>query len=611
MTLNSIIKKSRDQDLASVMLPLVDKVEKIMGDDWEASSFEMLRNLANDPDSKWTHYTERILREVDPHILKTFLLNAGYEAGFRGYKTSCEMKKKHGCNIPWIILMDPTTACNLHCTGCWAAEYGNRLNLSFEEMDKFRKHIEKDSALERRFQPVTVNEPSMEDTLKILKGIAHYYESFHGVKIPDGILRQAVVLSERYITDRFLPDKAIDLIDEACSDMNLHDKNINRRMELRRELDDYAKERELLEAETENPDFERLAELKSLELQAQSELDGLCAQGDPELTMDNLARVIELWTKIPASRIREAEFKRLSELADRLKKHIIGQDEAVDAVAAAIRRGRVGISPKHKPVSFIFVGPTGVGKTELVKQLAADLFDSPDSLIRLDMSEFMEKHSVSRLVGSPPGYVGYDEAGQLTEKIRRKPYAVILFDEIEKAHPDVLNVLLQILDDGEVTDAHGRKVNFENTVIVMTSNAGSDRKEGSVGFGRSVSEQNRERTMKALGEFLRPEFINRVDEIICFNRLDEKNFVSIARIMLDELAASLKEKGFTFTYDDAVAAYLANKSYSLTYGARNLRRTIQKELEDVIATRIIDSYDHPVTQLRAVMKDGAIDLLSL
>ena len=477
--------------------------------------------------------------------------------------------------------------------------------------NEYRKHIEKDTALERRFQPVTVNEPSMEDTLKILKGIAHYYESFHGVKIPDGILRQAVVLSERYITDRFLPDKAIDLIDEACSDMNLHDKNINRRMELRRELDDYAKERELLEAETENPDFERLAELKSLELQAQSELDGLCAQGDPELTMDNLARVIELWTKIPASRIREAEFKRLSELADRLKKHIIGQDGAVDAVAAAIRRGRVGISPKHKPVSFIFVGPTGVGKTELVKQLAADLFDSPDSLIRLDMSEFMEKHSVSRLVGSPPGYVGYDEAGQLTEKIRRKPYAVILFDEIEKAHPDVLNVLLQILDDGEVTDAHGRKVNFENTVIVMTSNAGSDRKEGSVGFGRSVSEQNRERTMKALGEFLRPEFINRVDEIICFNRLDEKNFVSIARIMLDELAASLKEKGFIFTYDDAVAAYLANKSYSLTYGARNLRRTIQKELEDVIATHIIDSYDHPVTQLRAVMKDGAIDLLSL
>ena len=476
---------------------------------------------------------------------------------------------------------------------------------------EFRTHIQKDAALERRFGRVQIEEPTPKQAVEILEGLAPRYERYHGVRLPNEALREAVELSVRYLPGRCLPDKAIDLIDEACSDMNLHDKNINRRMELRRELDDYAKERELLEAETENPDFERLAELKSLELPAQSELDALCAQGDPELTMDNLARVIELWTKIPASRIREAEFKRLSELADRLKKHIIGQDEAVDAVAAAIRRGRVGISPKHKPVSFIFVGPTGVGKTELVKQLAADLFDSPDSLIRLDMSEFMEKHSVSRLVGSPPGYVGYDEAGQLTEKIRRKPYAVILFDEIEKAHPDVLNVLLQILDDSEVTDAHGRKVNFENTVIVMTSNAGSDRKEGSVGFGRSVSEQNRERIMKALGEFLRPEFINRVDEIICFNRLDEKNFVAIARIMLDELAASLKEKGFTFTYDDAVAAYLANKSYSLTYGARNLRRTIQKELEDVIATRIIDSYDHPVTQLRAVMKDGAIDLLSL
>ena len=477
--------------------------------------------------------------------------------------------------------------------------------------NEYRKHIEKDTALERRFQPVTVNEPSMEDTLKILKGIAHYYESFHGVKIPDGILRQAVVLSERYITDRFLPDKAIDLIDEACSDMNLHDKNINRRMELRRELDDYAKERELLEAETENPDFERLAELKSLELQAQSELDGLCAQGDPELTMDNLARVIELWTKIPASRIREAEFKRLSELADRLKKHIIGQDEAVDAVAAAIRRGRVGISPKHKPVSFIFVGPTGVGKTELVKQLAADLFDSPDSLIRLDMSEFMEKHSVSRLVGSPPGYVGYDEAGQLTEKIRRKPYAVILFDEIEKAHPDVMNVLLQILDDGEITDSHGRKVNFENTVIVMTSNAGSERKEGTVGFGHTVNEQNRDRAMKALGEFLRPEFLNRVDEVICFNRLDEKNFAGIAHIMLDELQKSLEDKGLHFTWDEAVEEYLVKKSYSATYGARNLRRTIQKELEDVMAAQIIDSYEHPVTQIHASMEDGKLVVRSL
>ena len=475
---------------------------------------------------------------------------------------------------------------------------------------EYRKHIEKDTALERRFQPVTVNEPNMEDTLKILKGIAHYYEQFHGVKIPEGILRQAVLLSERYITDRFLPDKAIDLIDEACSDLNLHDKNINRRMELRREIEDYDKERELLQG-AEEPDFERLAELKSLTMKAQEELDALCAQGDPQLTMDNLARVIELWTKIPASRIREDEFRRLSELDKRLKEHIVGQDEAVEAVAAAIRRNRVGISPKHKPVSFIFVGPTGVGKTELVKQLAQDLFNSPDALIRLDMSEFMEKHSVSRIVGSPPGYVGYDEAGQLTEKIRRKPYAVILFDEIEKAHPDVMNVLLQILDDGEITDSHGRKVNFENTVIVMTSNAGSERKEGTVGFGHTVNEQNRDRAMKALGEFLRPEFLNRVDEVICFNRLDEKNFAGIAHIMLDELQKSLEDKGLHFTWDEDVEDYLVKKSYSATYGARNLRRTIQKELEDVMAAQIIDSYEHPVTQIHASVEDGKLVVRSL
>ena len=475
---------------------------------------------------------------------------------------------------------------------------------------EYRKHIEKDTALERRFQPVTVNEPNMEDTLKILKGIAHYYEQFHGVKIPEGILRQAVLLSERYITDRFLPDKAIDLIDEACSDLNLHDKNINRRMELRREIEDYDKERELLQG-AEELDFERLAELKSLTIKAQTELDELCAQGDPQLTMDNLARVIELWTKIPASRIREDEFRRLSELDKRLKEHIVGQDEAIEAVAAAIRRNRVGISPKHKPVSFIFVGPTGVGKTELVKQLAQDLFNSPDALIRLDMSEFMEKHSVSRIVGSPPGYVGYDEAGQLTEKIRRKPYAVILFDEIEKAHPDVMNVLLQILDDGEITDSHGRKVNFENTVIVMTSNAGSERKEGTVGFGHTVNEQNRDRAMKALGEFLRPEFLNRVDEVICFNRLDEKNFAGIAHIMLDELQKSLEDKGLHFTWDEDVEDYLVKKSYSATYGARNLRRTIQKELEDVMAAQIIDSYEHPVTQIHASMEDGKLVVRSL
>ncbi len=488
--------------------------------------------------------------------------------------------------------------------------------------NEYRKHIEKDTALERRFQPVIVNEPSMEDTLKILKGIAHYYESFHGVKIPEGILRQAVKLSERYITDRFLPDKAIDLIDEACSDMNLHDKNINRRMELKRDLENVTFEREtLMSAEPEegkelteeqlDARYARIAELRSQEMRIQGELEELEKLGTPELTMDNIARVIELWTKIPASKIREEEYKRLSELDQRLKQHIVGQDEAVEAVTAAIRRNRVGISPKYKPVSFIFVGSTGVGKTELVKQLAADLFDSPESLIRLDMSEFMEKHSVSRIVGSPPGYVGYDEAGQLTEKIRRKPYSVILFDEIEKAHPDVLNVLLQILDDGELTDAHGRKVNFENTVIVMTSNAGSDRAGGAVGFGRTADEQGKERVMKALQEFLRPEFINRVDEIIYFNRLTEENFTHIARIMLGELCDSLADKGFTFTWDESLEAYLVKKSYSVTYGARNLRRTIQKELEDPISVAIIDSYDHPITQIKAVCEDDAVKLYTL
>ena len=476
--------------------------------------------------------------------------------------------------------------------------------------NEYRKFIEKDTALERRFQPVTVNEPSIEDSIAILKGIAPYYERYHGVKIPEGMLRQAVLLSERYITDRFLPDKAIDLIDEACSDLNLKDKGISRRMEIQRELEDYEKERTMLEEkeEKEEADYARMAELKSRELQLNAELQALCAQGDPQLSMENLAHVIELWTKIPASRIREQEFRRLSQLEQRLKSHIIGQDQAVAAVAAAVRRSRVGISPKHKPVSFIFVGSTGVGKTELVKQLAEDLFNSPDALIRLDMSEFMEKHSVSRIVGSPPGYVGYDEAGQLTEKIRRKPYAVILFDEIEKAHPDVLNVLLQILDDGEITDAHGRKVNFENTVIVMTSNAGSSTKEGTVGFGRTVSEQDREKAMKALEQFLRPEFINRVDEVICFNRLTEENFKGIAAIMLKELQDSLRDKGITFTYEPSLVDYLTEKSYSITYGARNLRRCIQKDLEDPMATRIIESYESPITQIRARAQDGAVVL---
>lgn len=489
--------------------------------------------------------------------------------------------------------------------------------------NEYRKHIEKDTALERRFQPVTVSEPNVEDTLKILQGIAHYYEQFHGVSIPQGVLRQAVLLSERYITDRYLPDKAIDLIDEACSDRNLHDPEINRRMELEQELSNLTFEREnLMSAQPADGQqfteqeldqrYERIAELRSQELRVTDELNAIRAKGMPELTMENIARVIEMWTKIPASKIKEEEFKRLAELDQRLRAHVVGQDEAIAAVSAAIRRNRVGISPKHKPVSFIFVGPTGVGKTELVKQLADDLFNAPESLIRLDMSEFMEKHSVSRIVGSPPGYVGYDEAGQLTEKIRRKPYSVVLFDEIEKAHPDVLNVLLQILDDGQITDAHGRKVNFENTVIVMTSNAGSDTKSaGAVGFGGSADDQGRERIMKALQDFLRPEFLNRVDEIVCFNHLTKENFAGIARIMLDELKASLGDKGYTLRYDEALVDYLVEKSYSLTYGARNLRRLIQKELENPMAARIIDAFEHPITQISATVRDGAVQLYTL
>ena len=488
--------------------------------------------------------------------------------------------------------------------------------------NEYRKYIEKDTALERRFQPVTVAEPSIEDTLKILKGIAHYYETYHGVSIPEGVLRQAVLLSERYITDRFLPDKAIDLIDEACSDLNLKDPTINRRMEVKRDLENVTFEREtLMSAEAPEGEelteeqldqrYARIAELRSQEMRLQEELTELEKKGVPQVTMENIARVIEMWTKIPASKIKEEEFKRLAELDMRLKQHIVGQDEAVDAVSAAIRRSRVGISPKHKPVSFIFVGSTGVGKTELVKQLADDLFDSPDSLIRLDMSEFMEKHSVSRLVGSPPGYVGYDEAGQLTEKIRRKPYSVVLFDEIEKAHPDVLNILLQILDDGEVTDAHGRKVNFENTVIVMTSNAGSGKAAGAVGFGRSADDQDKERVMKALQEFLRPEFINRVDEIVYFHQLTEENFRGIAGIMLEELKAALEEKGYHFTYDDALVDYLVKKSYSAAYGARNLRRCIRKDVEDPMAARIIESYETPITQIKATAEDGAVKLYTL
>ena len=542
-------------------------------------------------------------------------------------------------------------------------------------LTEYRKYIEKDSALERRFQPVMVEEPSIDDSIRIIQGIAPYYEKYHLVSISPEMCRLAVTMSERYITDRFLPDKAIDLIDEACSDVNLHNKTLAREVEVKKELDALEKEREnlmveandrdykrqttlknneqrqteirrelnkltaehdslmgnpattealaaneqrqsnfrreldnlagerekLLSDEGSSRDYERLASIKSREIQLQDELNKLEAQSAPPLTVEHLARVIELWTKIPASQIQEAEYERLAKLEDRLKEHLIGQDEAVHAVAAAVRRGRVGIASKRKPVSFIFVGSTCVGKTELVKRLAMDMFHSPESLIRLDMSEFMEKFAVSRIIGSPPGYVGYDEAGQLTEKVRRKPYCVILFDEIEKAHPDVLNILLQILDDGHITDAQGRNVNFENTVIVMTSNAGSDARTsaGSVGFGRTADQQGRERAMKALESFLRPEFINRVDEIVYFNKLTEDNFKAIAAIMLRELQDALKEKGITFTWDDALLDYLVKKSYSMTYGARNLRRQIQKDLEDDIATKLIDSYLHLIQSIHA------------
>ena len=474
--------------------------------------------------------------------------------------------------------------------------------------DEYRKYIEKDSALERRFQPVTVNEPTIEEAIEILRGIAHYYEEFHGVTIPPEIARQAVILSERYITDRFLPDKAIDLIDEACSDVNLKNKSIGKLEALKKEHADYDVELGMLleKAEKAEDDFARMAELRSRNLQLDKEIALLEEEPKPVLTMENLARIIELWTKIPASKIRAQEYEQLENLDARLKTHIVGQDEAIRAVTAAIRRNRVGISPKKRPVSFIFVGSTGVGKTELVKCLANEMFESVESLIRLDMSEYMEKHSVSKLIGSPPGYVGYDEAGQLTEKIRRRPYSVILFDELEKAHPDVLNILLQILDDGRITDAQGRVVNFENTIIIMTSNAGSDRKDGSVGFGKSLSEQTQEKAIKALSEFLRPEFINRVDEVICFNKLTEENFRAIAIIMLRDLKQALSERGLDFTWDESVIDALVKKSYSVTYGARNLRRTIQKELEDPIAQKIIESFVNPLHTLHASADaDGA------
>ena len=475
---------------------------------------------------------------------------------------------------------------------------------------EYRKYIEKDAALERRFQPATVAEPTIEEASQIMQGVARAYAEFHGVSISPEIARQCVVLSERYITDRFLPDKAIDLLDEACSDVNLQNKEISRLAELKKERDDYELELRMLTEDAENQNYERLATLRSRLMQLAPQIEDLEQLPPPPVTMENLARIIEMWTKIPASKIKAQEYQQIKGLSDRLKTHIVGQDEAVEAVARAIRRNRVGISPKKKPVSFIFVGPTGVGKTELVKQLADDLFDSVDSLIRLDMSEYMEKHTVSKLIGSPPGYVGYDEAGQLTEKIRRRPYSVVLFDEIEKAHPDVLNVLLQVLDDGRITDAQGRMVNFENTIIVMTSNAGSEGRVGGLGFGRTEGDMVKEKTMKALREFLRPEFINRVDEIITFNPLSRENFLGIADIMLSELRGSLANRGVDLSWDESVRQALVEEAYSTVYGARNLRRTIQRRLEDPISEAIIDSFEAPISSIRVRMegKDVKLDI---
>ena len=474
--------------------------------------------------------------------------------------------------------------------------------------NEYRKYIEKDAALERRFQPVSVAEPNIEESSQILQGIAKTYAQFHGVTISPEIARQCVILSERYITDRFLPDKAIDLLDEACSDVNLHSKEISLLAEKKKERNDYELELQMLNDDPDNTDYERLAMLRMRLQKLSGEIEALEQVPPPSVTIDNLARIIELWTKIPASKIKAQEYKQLKGMEDRLKAHIVGQDHAVEAVCRAIRRNRVGISPKRRPVSFIFAGPTGVGKTELVKRLADDMFDSVDALVRVDMSEYMEKHSVAKLIGSPPGYVGYDEAGQLTETIRRKPYSVVLFDEIEKAHPDVMNILLQVLDDGRITDAQGRVVSFENTVIVMTTNAGSDGNVGSMGFGRTDEEQVKGKTMKALQSFLRPEFINRVDEIITFNHLSKAHFAGIADIMLRELRESLSQRGLTFQWTEDVRDHLVDGAYSVTYGARNLRRFIQQELEDPISEVIIDSFESPITGISAGLEGGKIRL---
>ena len=480
-------------------------------------------------------------------------------------------------------------------------------------LTEYRKHIENDSALERRFQPVIINEPSVEDTVEILRGIKKYYEKFHGIKISDELVRKMVLLSERYITDRYLPDKAIDIMDEASSWMAMNSPLINEIDTLTADLSSLNADKASLEAKEDKneDDYRRLAELTTSIAQKSGRFDALSAERD-KLYLDeaSVAKVIENWTGIPASSINENEYRKISELTAALKSRIIGQDAAIEKTARAIRRSRAGISYKKKPVSFIFAGSTGVGKTELVKVLASYLFDSPESLIRLDMSEFMEKHSVSRIIGSPPGYVGYDDAGQLTEKIRRKPYSVVLFDEIEKAHPDVLNILLQILDDGRITDAHGKTVNFENTVIIMTTNAGSSLDGTPAGFTMTASSADEVKVKSALEAFLRPEFINRVDDIIVFNRLTRENFGDICRLMLDDLKGVLAEKNINFVYDDAAVEYLVAKGYSEKYGARNLRRLIQTDVEDAVATDIIESYNSAVTQVSVSAKDGKLTVTS-
>ncbi len=475
--------------------------------------------------------------------------------------------------------------------------------------NEYRKYIEKDAALERRFQPVTVAEPSVEDAVQILLGIKGYYESYHRVKVSEKICRRMVVLAERYINDRYLPDKAIDLLDEACACAALRNKKLEEYDETELALTKEKNREQDLSSPIDDSqiDYEELAKTHYRIATLEESLDKLKSEGVfADVEEQDVAKVIELWTGIPASRVQENELKKLANLEDVLKRHIIGQDAAVSAISAAIRRSRVQISPRRHPASFIFVGPTGTGKTELVRVLSQELFDTPETLIRLDMSEFMEKHSVSKIIGSPPGYVGYDEAGQLTEKVRRRPYSVLLFDEIEKAHPDVLNILLQILDEGRITDAHGRTVNFENTVIVMTSNAGSDRRENSLGFNKTAADMNREKVMRALGEFLRPEFLSRIDEVIVFRPLDVEDYKKIAALMLDEYVGSLKEKGIALTYNQEVCAYLAEKSIHGQSGARDLRNNIRRMVEDKLAMALVERGEGAISGVALSVQDGEL-----